>query len=82
MQIQTKDLQIKELTERIVLLEQEANNFAVEFQKYEITFEKDQKMKEDQIAQLHKEVESLNETLVEKEQETQLLKSYKAQDRV
>lgn len=75
-------MQIKELTERIVLLEQEANNFAVEFQKYEITFEKDQKMKENQIAQLHKEVESLNETLADKEQETQLLQSYKAQDRV
>lgn len=36
-----KDGQIKKLTERIVLLEQEANNFAIEFQKYEITFEKD-----------------------------------------
>ena len=35
-----------------MLLEQEANNFAIEFQKYEITFEKDQKLKEDQISQL------------------------------
>lgn len=70
-----KDLQIKELTERIGLLEQESNNFAIEFQKYEITFETDQKMKEDQIARLHKQVESLNESLAEKEQELQQIKT-------
>ncbi len=47
-----KDTQIKELNEKIVLLEQESNNFAIEFQRWENTFEKDQKLKEVQIEKL------------------------------
>jgi hypothetical protein len=51
------------------LLEQESNNFAIEFQRYENTFEKDQKLKEAQIEKLQSEIELLTETLGEKENE-------------
>ncbi len=51
------------------MLEQESNNFAIEFQRWESTFEKDQILKEDRITKLQIEVESLNETLTEKDNE-------------
>lgn len=70
------------MNERIVLLEQESNNFAIEFQTYENTFEKDQKLKEAQIEKLKNEIELLNETLGEKENELAQSKIQKQYERV
>ncbi len=77
-----KDTQIKELNEKILLLEQESNNFAIEFQRWENTFEKDQKLKEVQIEKLQGELDLLNETLSEKEHELAQLKIQKQYERV
>lgn len=65
-----------------MLLEQESNNFAIEFQTYENTFEKDQKLKEAQIKKLKNEIELLNETLGEKENELAQSKIQKQYERV